>query len=209
MRFPWIPPQEPKFFELFDQTSEAIVKAADLLVDLAEHLDCPGRRVDELADLKRQGDRSIDTLLELLGRTLLTPFEREDIRALARSLDDLLAVLDEAAFRLTAFRFDPAPVHAVRMALIVRRSCGHLQQAIHLCRADLGSEAMAEQVQEISRLGEEAAGVYRQVEIALFDNPPEIVALLKKRELYSRLRSAADACCEAANVVKEIVVKGS
>ena len=133
MRFPWIPPQEPKFYDLFD----------------------------------------------------------------------------EAAFRLTAFHFDQAPAQAVRMALIIRRSCGHLQQAIQLCRADLGSEVLADQLQEISRLHDEAAEVYRQVETALFADPPEMMAFLKQRELYARLRSAADACCEAANVVKEIVVKGS
>lgn len=209
MRFPWIPPQEPKFFELFDQTSEAIVKAADLLVDLAEHLDCPGRRVDELADLKRQGDRSIDALLEVLGRTLITPFEREDIQALAKSLGDVLNNIDEAAFRLTAFHFDRAPTQAVKLSLILRHSCTHLQQAIHLCRADLGSQTLAEQLQEIRRLHDEAVEAYRQVETALFADPPEIMAFLKQRELYSRLRSGADACWEAANVVREIVVKGS
>jgi uncharacterized protein Yka (UPF0111/DUF47 family) len=202
-------PQEPKFFDMFDETAELIVKAADLFVDLAEHMDRPGRRVDDLAELERQGDRSIEKLLESLGRTFLPPLEREDIRALARGLDDVLDRIDEAAFRLTSFAFAQAPAQAVKMALIIRRSCSHLQQAIQLCRANLGSEALTDQLREVSRLHDEAVEVHRQVEVALFADPPEIMAFLKQRELYARLRSAADACREAASVVKEIVVNGS
>ena len=62
MGFSWIPKQ-PEFFDMFDETAELVVKAADVLVDLAEHLDCPGRRVGDLTELEAA---EIDTF-ERLG----------------------------------------------------------------------------------------------------------------------------------------------
>lgn len=208
MRFPWIP-QEPKFFDMFDETAEFIVQAAESLVDLVEHADHPERRMDDLTDLMRRCSRSLETLLETRGCTFLAPLEWDDIHALAKSLGDVLENLDEAAFRLTAFHFDQVPAQALKMALLIRRSCSHLQQAIHLCRGDLGSDVLADQLRQVDRLREEAAEVHRQVEVALFAAPPEIMTFLKQRDLYARLHSAAGACCEAARVVKKVVVKGS
>ena len=117
--------------------------------------------------------------------------------------------IDEAAFRLTAFRIDQPLPQALKMALLIQQSCSHVQRAIHLCRGNLGAEAIADELREISRLRNEADEVYRQVEVAFFANPPEIMAFIKQRELYARLNSTVDACCDVAHIINEIVVKGS
>jgi uncharacterized protein len=208
MRFPWMP-REPEFFDMFDETAEMTFQAAELLVDLAEHMDCPGRRAGDMTELKRRCDCSIANILESLGRTFLPPLEREDIQALAQSLDEVLDKIDEAAFRLTAFDFAQTPAQAVKMALLIRRLCSHLQQAVHLCRANLGSAHLADELREVSRLNDEAIEVYRQAEVALFAAPAEVALFLKQHELYCGLRSAADACGNAANVVQDIAFKGS
>jgi hypothetical protein len=82
-----------------------------------------------------------------------------------------------------------------------------LQQALHLCRANLGSEALAQELRELASLRDEAKQVYRQAEVALFASPPAIATFLQQRELSARLKSTIDACGEVANALREIVVK--
>ena len=64
-------------------------------------------------------------------------------------------------------------------------------------------------MRQVDRLHAEAVDLYRQVEVALFADAPEIMTFLNQRELYFRLRLAAGACCEVARVVKKVIAKGS
>ncbi len=208
MGFSWIP-REQKFYEMFDEVAAIIVEAAQGFADLVDHFDHRERRVSELRELEHKCDMAVAGILTSLGRTFITPFDREDIHSLATSLDDVLDNLEEAAFRLTAFRIDKPTPEAVKMSLIVHQACIHMQKAIKLCRGNLGSDELALELREISRLENEADEVFRNVEADLFANPPEIMTFIKQRELYTWMENTVDACRDVAHVINEIAVKGS
>ena len=147
---PWIP-REPNFFDLLDEVVELIVKGAEVLIDLVEHWEHPERRLNELGELEHRCDRCVEKILSTLGCTLITPLDREDIHALARRLDDVLDNMEEEAFWLTALPLAQSSPQALKLALNTQRSCSHLQQALHLCRANLGSEAIAEELWELPK----------------------------------------------------------
>ncbi len=208
MRISWIP-REHKFFDMFDETAAFVVKAAEGFTALVEHYDNRERRVSELRELEHKCDMSVEKILKALGRTFITPLDREDIHSLATSLDDVLDNMEEAAFRLTAFRLDKPTPEALKMALIIHQACSHVQHAVRLCRGNLGSEELSTELREISRLENEADDIFRKAEADLFANPPEMMTFIKQRELYAWLESTVDSCRDVAHVINEIVVKGS
>ncbi len=163
----------------------------------------------ELHELEQSCDLAVERILVTLGRTFITPFDRENIHDLATSLDDVLDYIEESAFRLTTFRIEKPTPEAVQMAFIIQKSCQHVVRAVHLCRGNLGSDEMSQELREISRLENEADNIYRNVEAALFANPPEIMTFIKQRELFAWLENTVDACRDVAHVITEIVVKGS
>jgi uncharacterized protein len=208
MRFSLIP-REQKFFDQFDDVTKIIVQAAQTFAELVDHFDHRERRMNEIRELEHKCDVAVAKILTSLGRTFITPFDREDIHTLATSLDDVLDNLEEAAFRLTAFGIEKPTPEAVKMALIIQESCNHVQRAVHMCRKNIGSEKMAAELREISRLENMADEVYRNVEADLFANPPEIMTFIKQREVYGWLENTVDACRDVAHVINEIVVKAS
>jgi predicted phosphate transport protein (TIGR00153 family) len=208
MRISWIP-REHKFFDMFDETANIIVQAAEVFARLVEDFSQPERRMAELRELEHKCDMSVEKILKALGRTFITPLDREDIHTLATSLDDVLDSMEEAAYRLTAFRIEKPPPEALKMALLIQHACMHVQNAVKMCRGNLGSEEIALELREISRLENEADDIYRNVEADLFANPPEIMTFIKLRDLFAWLESTVDACRDVAHVINEIVVKGS
>jgi uncharacterized protein Yka (UPF0111/DUF47 family) len=167
------------------------------------------RRGDALRAEEHACDRVVERLIQALDRSFITPFDREDIHALATALDDVMDNLEETAYRLEAFRVDRPTPAAVSLARIARDCCGHLQGAVGLLR-DLGN---AEQIQghlrAIGRLEDEADALYRDSERALFAQPPDTLLLIKWRELYGWLEETVDACKDASLIISEIVIKGS
>ena len=98
-------PKEPKFFSYLQQTSEVLVKASDLLIEM---LQCEGKekRMDFyhlIKDEERKGDKLSHEIFEELSTSFITPFDREDIHLLADSLDDVLDRINSSAKRIAIY----------------------------------------------------------------------------------------------------------
>src|SRR5262249_25454859 len=144
-----------------------------------------------------------------LDRSFITPFDREDIHSLATSLDDILDNMEETAHRFVVFRIEKPTTEMAKLAQIIQDCCLHLEQALRLCRNLKDPEAIQNHLREIGQLENEADRIYRETESALFANPPDILSLIKWRELYGWLEETIDACKDTALVISEIVVKGT
>lgn len=64
-------------------------------------------------------------------------------------------------------------------------------------------------MREIGRLENEADRIYRDSDGVLFADPPDLLLLIKLRELYAWLEETVDACKDAASIISEIVIKGA
>jgi len=208
MRFSLIP-REVKFFDMFDESVSILGRAADKFLAMFSDFDNLAERSKELKQEEHAADDVVEKIITALGRTFITPFDREDIHKLATSLDDVLDNMEETAYRLVEFRFDRPTPEAVALARIIQESCLHLEKSVRLCRNMKNVEAIQHHLREVSRLENEADTLYRATDSALFANPPDILLLIKWRELFGWLEETTDACKDASLVISEIVIKNT
>src|SRR5262249_2908747 len=150
-----------------------------------------------------------ERIIKALDRSFITPFDREDIHALATRMDDVLDNMEETSHRLLVFRIERPTPPASALARIIQECCVHIERAVGLCRSMKNVEEIQEHLREIGRLENEADKIYRDSDSALFADPPDILLLIKWRELYGWLEETVDACKDVAQVISEIVIKGS
>ena len=202
-------PRETKFFDMFDEAVGIMTRAsAKFLTMVTEFTDLTARS-NELKHLENACDDVVERIIMALDSSFITPFDREDIHALATRLDDVLDNMEETAHRLEAFQLSRPSEPAVEMTRLIKDCCVHLDKAIRLCRNMKNVEEIQGHLKEIGRLENEADTIYRDSDSALFANPPDILMLIKWRELYGWLEETVDACKDVAMVVSEIVIKGS
>ena len=90
-------PRERRFYDLFEQQAATIVRSADLLERaLTDVADLPACQ-REIKALEHKGDEITHEVVRTLNRTFVTPFDHEDIYALASGLDDILDYIEEIA----------------------------------------------------------------------------------------------------------------
>src|SRR5256885_16856145 len=100
-------PQKREFFDLFNQAALNAREISRLLVELLEGW--PGNR-ELLLDIRaaeHEGDRLTHEAVDLLNRTFVTPFDRDDMYRLAPAIDDASdhaakAPADTDAYEVTA-----------------------------------------------------------------------------------------------------------
>ena len=208
MRFSLIP-REMKFFDMFDQVGVILTRASEKFLLMLTDFDRLAERSYELRQDEHACDDVVQQIIQALDLSFITPFDREDIHNLATMLDDVLDNMEETAHRFEVFRMEKPTSETVVMARIIKDCCSRLAEAIRLLRNMSNVELIQAHLREISRLENEADRIYRDTDGDLFANPPDILLLIKLRELYGWLEETVDACKDVALVISEIVIKGS
>ena len=208
MRFSLLP-REMKFFDMFDETAALLTRAANKFLEMVTQFDSLKERSAELRQEEHACDAVVGRIIQALDQSFITPFDREDIHALATRLDDVMDNMEETSHRFVSFRITQPPPPAVALARIIHECCAHLEAAVRLCRSMKDVEGIQDRLRAISRLENEADEIYRDSDGALFANPPDILELIKWRELYGWLEETVDACKDVAMIISEIVIKGS
>lgn len=208
MRFSLMP-REEKFFDMFEEVASIISRAAGKFLALVTEFDRLSARSNELKFEEHAADEMVEKIIQALDRSFITPIDREDIHVLATTLDDVLDNMEETANRFTIFRIEKPTTEMIALAKIIQDSCLHLEYALRAIRNFKNPEVINNHLKEIGRLENEADKIYRDTESALFANPPEILTLIKSRELYGWMEETIDACKDVALVISEIVVKNT
>jgi uncharacterized protein len=198
-------PKDEKFFEYFHQQSGILCEASILLLSGLqggyEGMTLVSKRMEAL---ERSGDEIVHRLFDRLRKTFITPFDPEDIQALASTLDDVLDTLEDATFRIVAFRIDPIPPAAVELGEMIANCCRAVDRALHALEA---KKSVMEDCIEVNRLEDQADTVERTVLANLFNSNTDAITLVKLKELYELLESTTDRCEDVADVIQNIAVK--
>jgi predicted phosphate transport protein (TIGR00153 family) len=202
-------PRKVKFFDLFDEASAVLNRAADRFLDMVTKFDRLQERSNEIKEDEHACDDVVRRIITVLDSTFITPLDREDIHTLATRLDDILDNMEETAHRFVTFRIDKPTPAAEAMAKIIHESCKRVTEALGLCRNMKDVAGIQARLREIHRLENEADRIYRESDGALFADPPDILLLIKWRELYGWLEDTVDACKDLATTISEVVIKGS
>ena len=197
-------PQEDNFFVLFEKQGHLVKEGCVQLHEMVSRFDDLDERARKLKDVEHQGDLVTHEIFERLNRTFITPLEREDIHALASGLDDVLDAVEAIGSRIVMFHVPKMTPQAVELARIlvdcgeqIERALQHLKDFKHLMAFPI----------ELNRLENEADAISREVVADLFSGKHEFLDVLRWKEIYGRLESAADQCEDVANTIESIVIK--
>src|SRR5216110_1085565 len=120
-------PQRREFYDLFNRAAENNVQIARLLAGFPNDRDTLARDIKET---EHEGDRLTHEVVDLLNRTFVTPFDRDDMYRLAGALDDVCDHVDETAGKVLDYGVRDVRPHAIDQASVIHRSANKLQDAI-------------------------------------------------------------------------------
>jgi predicted phosphate transport protein (TIGR00153 family) len=200
-------PKDERFFELFESQARILCRASDLLTKgLSEGYEGVCGIEEEMTRIEDEGDHIVHDIFGRLRSTFITPFDPEDIQALATSLDDVLDGIDDVTFRIVAYRLNPVPHAVLLLAEKVSSSCTFLAQAITALHH---KKAVVELCIEVNRLENEADKIERTMLAELFRNERDPIALIKQKEIYELLEATTDRCEDVADVIQNVSVKNN
>ena len=200
-------PRSGRFFELFDKSARNLVVASEALTDLLEHFENVGTKTVHLKDLEHEGDEITHEIYLQVHKTFVTPFDREDIAALAQRMDDVMDYIEGASTAIRIYGISQPTAAARGLADLIRLQCVQLEKAVSVLRHKGRLKSILEQLKEINRLENEADSLYLDSMAELFRGEMNAVDIIKWRDVYDQLEEATDSCEQVAYVLEAIVLK--
>jgi uncharacterized protein len=200
-------PTDTSFYEMFLTSARHLVTGSQILTEVmgAERSERTAL-AQRMREAEHAADETTHDIMRRVNSSFITPFDREDIYALASSLDDCMDEMDAAVDLIVLYQLGELP----------ERISGQVEVLVRM--AELTAEAMpklrsmsdlTEYWIEINRLENQADQLYRRLLAELFNGDLKATAIMKLKDVVERLEAAADAFEKVAHTVESISVKES
>ncbi len=200
-------PREFNFFDLFEKQAQYAVDAAECFKELTAKKILDEASLMKMHDIEHKGDDVAHTILDNLNKTFITPFDREDIHALAKELDDITDMLYTIVNRMQVYKVEGANKHLTEFSLVINESARAVLRAVKGLRDAKKSKEVSDACVEINRL-ENVGDTMRDAVLAeLFETSKDPIFVIKMKEIYQDSETVLDICEDVAHVVQSILVK--
>ena len=203
MRFRLLP-REEKFFSDFITLADRIVSGATLLERMLASDPPAWDTALQIKQIESECDAITHSIIQRLNKTFVTPIDREDIHALAKSLDDVMDAIDAAANVMRRYRMAQLRYGARELASLTWQSAMQVKVAVEALERRKEVHQLAV---EVNRLENSADDIHDEALKRLFEEERDAITVIKWKEVLDLLEEATDRCEDCANVLEGVVVK--
>ena len=200
-------PREFDFFNLFEEQVDCAVQSAIKFKEIAAN---PGLIEESsyqmILHLEAKGDTACHAVIEQLNKSFITPFDREDIYALTKELDDITDMINTMVGRIKVYKIPGNDRHLMEFAKVIEESVLTVSKAVKGLRVKNGSKMILAACVEINRLENVGDAMRDAVLMELFESKSAI-EIIKWKEVYQDAETVLDICEDVANVVETILIK--
>lgn len=208
--FQFFVPKDKKFFPLFELAAANLIILANTL---HEAVNAPKAEREEYFKKIEELEATIEeithkTHLEL-SKNFITPFDREDIHALIKSIDNVADNMHGAASRIRLYQVDKITKSIRKLTEINLEACQLIGEGIKQLKDMNNIKMIKETCKKINKLESKADVVFDKAVADIFENETDAKNIIKYKEVLSALEMASDKCKSVSNVMEQISVKHS
>jgi predicted phosphate transport protein (TIGR00153 family) len=200
-------PQEGRFFDLFTRHASEIVQGGRELVAMMSGDGDIGQRAHNIETIEKRGDKIVRETLILLHKTFITPLDRNEIHALITQMDNILDLSEDVAHAMFLYDVREPTPEARRLADLCLACAEKVNAAVALLSSAEHASTIMSLCEEVDKLEAEADHVMRAAMARLFREEPDVLRVIKLKELYEMLEGVTDRCEDVANVLESIVLE--
>ncbi|MBA3653312.1 MAG: DUF47 domain-containing protein [Actinobacteria bacterium] len=204
MRFKMVPTDD-RFFGLFRDAAGNVAECSRRLRDVlgSDFTDLATGHA-RIIECEQLGDELTRDIVRRLNSTFVTPFDREDIHALAEELDDVVDDMMAVSHRLQLASLDrPLPELRDQADVLVAMA----DETVALMQRLESMKNVQPHLDAIDRLESEGDALYRRTLARLFSGEFDALDVIRWKDIVEALEAALNTIEDVSNVVESIVLK--
>jgi predicted phosphate transport protein (TIGR00153 family) len=199
-------PVDSAFYDLLTESARRLVKGAALLAEMLAEGSDRAEVAKQMREAEHTSDEITHEIVRRVNSTFVTPFDREDIYALASQLDDCMDFMEEAVDLTLLYEVEHLPAELAQIVDILQRCAELTAESMPKLKS---MRDLEEYWIEINRLENAGDKYYRRTVAKLFSGQYEALEVLKLKDVVDSLEHSVDAFERVANIIEQIHVKES
>lgn len=202
--------KEKRFFPMFIESAENILKASELLYEQTSSDNPDDRRMlaHRIKEYEVKGDAITNRIVNELLEAYVTPFDRDDIHELAEVMDTLLDTMRDSSKKIAIYQPKEPSKKLIEIADFIREDARILLEITNKfdsMRKD--AKSVADLCDRIKEIEHNVDDVYESYMSNLFQYEKDAIELVKKKNIAQALEDTSDAAKDVSSVIRSIAVK--
>ena len=209
--FKYFLPKNDQFFNLFNQSSSNNLQMSELLYK-AVCSDSPHEEkmhFNQISRLKIIGNELKHQVYTASSRALVSPFERNDMYALASAINQVCDSVHVSARRISLYKLEFLAPAIKELAGIIIETSMELDSGVKAMNNLQNASVITDCCNEIKQLENYADQIYNKALSAIMINETSSIELIKYTEILAALERTTDKCEDATEVIESIVIKNT
>lgn len=202
-------PRETSFFDFFEEHAGLTIEGTKeflSMVTTGANISAKCRRI---SDIEHETDTITHRCVEALHKTFITPIDRDQIHRLITRMDDIMDYVEAAAERIELYELSTMTADVRDLADALHRAANQVEGAVRGLRTLKEPQATLKLCIDINRLENETDAILRRSVARLFKDEKDPILVIKWKEVYENLESAADRCEDVANIIEGVILEHS
>lgn len=199
--------KEGVYFDLFVETTDIIMKSAQMLEDLMKNYTNINEKIAAIENVEHDCDQHVHKIMSILNASFITPIDREDIYLIAKELDNIVDDIEATAHRFRMFNVKSINEDALKLAKLIVSCSKELKEVMLGLKTLKKSSNMKEKIIEVNRIENEGDDIFRTAISKLFVAEKDPTEIIIWKEIFEYLENTLDAFEDVANIVEGVVMK--
>lgn len=199
-------PRDEKFFVLFDKAADNAAATAVVVQEALQRLPDAEPLAEKALELEHRGDQLTHQIFHALDTAIVTPFDREDIHALAEGYDLAVDNMSGAVDTLRLHRVSEPVGPICEFGDLLVQATEAVARATSNLERLRGLQPDLDLIDQLETRGDQ---LYRQVTAMLYSGAFDALTVLRWKDVVEALEEALDALEHVADVMTSIVLKHS
>lgn len=203
-------PREDKFHKLLKDLENQANISARLMKNVVEHRN-DGEAIHQASEgiyqAKKDAKKVMEVLTQEICRTLVTPFDREDIQHFASTLYGIPKMIAKITDRMITHDIHPFNGDFNKFADIIVREAEAMASVVQELSGKLNSKTVHAKAAILHELEDQGDVVLGQLIASSFHDITDTRELILRKDIYEMMEDVTDLYRDAANVALQIILK--
>jgi hypothetical protein len=162
---------------------------------------------EKARNFKKEAVKNFKLTLKQLGKSFITPIEREDIQYIASLLQKITKKIIKAYLNLEVYQIKETTEQMKEQATTLVKAAGELCSVVKQLERLADVEGATRSNIRMKDLETKGDQVLREAIRELFSGKYDAIDIIKYRDIYKEIEIALDACYSVSDIVLRIVLK--
>lgn len=203
-------PKQPIFSQYFKKLSICVKNISTVFSEMSSSFTDFENYTQQAKKIEKEGDSYMHEIIHQLNNSFITPFDREDIYALARKTDHLIDMIYSVIRNMEMYKVTKKREEISTFSELIVKDSLYLEELIkESFEKHKKNHKITSLISNIHELEDEGDIIFQKAITELFEHEKDAILIIQWKDIYENLEDIIDSFQRVSDTIGSMIIKFS